>query len=234
MICRSVSQDSRPDPNIFAQIQRILAATVLCLAVTFKAPDVARAGFICELVEVTDEFGMRTFIYVATIIPDQKIVPPPVPLPEPLPPTLPDDIAFFTIYDFSGLISGSQTGPADWAALSLFVGPNGVGTIPADDPTIPNISWVYTGDTIVIGPTVLGTFTARSTASELVLGNFSGQAAIHRPGTPEDGVISGNVGFVEIPRIPEPGSVFLLGIGVVGLVLARRLFLMKNSTGKQE
>src|ERR1700730_6567101 len=56
---------------------------------------------------------------------------------------------FFTIYDFGNIIPNSNTQPANWTFTTALTGVNPSQTNSPDDPTILNLTWTYTGPTIV-------------------------------------------------------------------------------------
>src|SRR5438093_12764141 len=58
---------------------------------------------------------------------------------------------FFTIYDFDGFIPGSNLQPANWAFSSALLGQTPSKVLPDDASGIPNLTWKYTGST-VLGP----------------------------------------------------------------------------------
>jgi hypothetical protein len=193
-----------------------LALLVLLFA-TFGAREARADSIIPELFGVFPTGGGDfTWVYEVTLTDDERLD-----SASPWP-------HFFTIYDFAGFIPGSQasTNP-DWTPSSANVGPTGFGTLPADDPTIPNITWTWTPAVVpqtVVGPISLGLFSADSIFGLVALDNFTGQATKHAPGTPADGTITGNIGFVEVPfgQVPEPASLFLMGAGLLAVARFRR------------
>jgi hypothetical protein len=72
----------------------------------------------------------------------------------------------FVIYDFTGLIEGSNVEPAGFAFSTMNLGGNPGRTVPNDNPEMPNLVWTYTGDTPLVGQIGLGNFSALSTNPE--------------------------------------------------------------------
>src|SRR5262245_17783928 len=52
---------------------------------------------------------------------------------------------YFTIYDFNGLVEGSNTQPSNWTFSSSMTGPTPPHILPTDSASVPNLSWAYTG-----------------------------------------------------------------------------------------
>lgn len=72
----------------------------------------------------------------------------------------------FVIYDFTGLVAGSNEQPAGFSFTPMNAGGNIGRTVPNDNPEMPNLVWTYTGDTPLIGQIGLGNFSALSTNPE--------------------------------------------------------------------
>lgn len=72
----------------------------------------------------------------------------------------------FVIYDFTGLVSGTNNQPEGFSFAAMNTGGNAGRTVPNDNPEMPNLVWTYTGDTPLIGQIGLGNFSALSTNPE--------------------------------------------------------------------
>lgn len=154
--------------------------------------------------------GPYTFNYGVNVTADQKIV----------------TGNFFTIYDFAGF-TGTTAQPAGWTFTSSLLGVNPPFVAPADDPTIPNLTFTYTGSTIT-GPFVLGVFSADSTLNTTTTDNFASLATKNAPGTLEDNTPVSNIGTTTVPSVPtvpdSASTVLLLGGALGTLGLLRRRF----------
>jgi hypothetical protein len=124
---------------------------------------------------------------------------------------------FFTIYDFSSLVLGTNAQPPNWSFSAPFLGPYPPGVTQASTgdkgPPYRNLSWQYTGSTPIPGGSFLGTFSARTTTNLAINGVFAGQS---------EAGDHGNQGITQVPA-PEPGTMALFGVGAIGMfVLARK------------
>ena len=141
---------------------------------------------------------------------------------------------FFTIFDFEGFISGTQSNNAGWTPSSSNTGvcPS-QGPFPTlcaavDDPAIPNLTWTRTGDAIigVAGvSTPLGTFYAQSIYSNPVNDFFTSQDDDLQNGTFNEGS-GGNTNVPTSQPIPEPATLLLFGTGLAAV--ARRRFISRR------
>jgi hypothetical protein len=148
----------------------------------------------------------------------------------------------FVIYDFNGLVSGSNTQPAGFAFSTMNTGGNPGRTVPNDNPTMPNLVWTYTGGTPLVGQIGLGNFTALSTLPEAnVSTDFVSRTHVEDPTgalTTEDNITSTKAPsgtdiqpppVVTPPTVtppsgvPEPSSLLLLAAGMPLLLGVRYL-----------
>ncbi len=178
----------------------------------------ARAGFAPDFIGTTAGPGANTgFNYnlVFTTIGGEERVEGAAGVPAP---DVINSADFLTIYDIVGFVS--VTAPANFTVQTQFVGINGPFTVPPDDFTLTNITFVYRGpdvtvDTIYTGVNIV------SSANLTDIGYYSSQR------TDNDGFDMnrkiGEVGTTVVPGVvPEPSSLMLVGLGVLGLVGATR------------
>jgi hypothetical protein len=142
---------------------------------------------------------------------------------------------YFTIYDFNGYISGSAVapGPGLWTVSEQNVGvtPSRILMGADDDPAIANVTFEYVGAADVAGGSSLGTFTLRSRFGPDVTGSHFTSQATHRIVSPNSPSWIQNIGHVDVPvpfrsdvePIPEPMSMALIGSGLAGIGLFRRV-----------
>lgn len=130
---------------------------------------------------------------------------------------------FFTVYDFGGLDGGAQA-PSGWAYSSADTGPAVFLLAPADDPTIPNVTFEYTGPNIV-GPASLGDFSVLSTSDLQVPTAWASYST--RNGGNLDGTFASDMGStvapeqITSPNIPEPATCGLV-VGLAAVSSLRR------------
>jgi hypothetical protein len=137
---------------------------------------------------------------------------------------------FFTIYDFAGFVPGTNMQPADWSFSSSNSGITPTGLLPLinipggipDNPSIPNLTWTYTGSSTIPGPADLGIFSAESTFGDNTISAFAAEAT-QQWGFTEGSKVD-NFGWTATPApvTPEPCTLALLGFGAAPLALRRR------------
>jgi hypothetical protein len=119
---------------------------------------------------------------------------------------------FLTIYDIPGFVSA--TAPASFSVSTQNVGVTALGTSPADDPALVNVTYTYSGppvtvDTIFAGANIVSSF------GLVGLDNFTSETT-----RVSDGSTLGHIGVVAVPAIPEPGA--LMFLSALPLALLRR------------
>jgi hypothetical protein len=186
---------------------RLRTMFVLALLTTVGGGS-ARAGLLPVNVTVTPDAGQYRWTYAIVLPTDSQI----------------NAGDYFTIYDFAGLVSGTNSQPTDWVFSESNVGPVPAGVVPTDSAAIPNLTWTYSGPTIPTGQLGLGNFWAISAYSESTDASFT--ARTHRT---SDGRIDTNITDTVVPvptatppGVPEPGTLVLAALGVPFLGLVRR------------
>lgn len=186
---------------------RRLAPPALALVAALLAPSPARAGLIPTKVSVTPEGPNQLWMY-AVMLPTGSML---------------HKGDFFTIYDFAGLVAGSNNVPAGWSFSSAAVGPTPARVVPEDSAGFLNLTWTYTGSDYSPGQAGLGNFWAASAYGTSGDGYFA--ATTHLAGgTRTDSNITQTVVPVPAPpSIPEPTTLVLVGLGLPFAALARRV-----------
>jgi hypothetical protein len=185
---------------------------------------VATANIIPTNIGVTG-IGPFTWTYDFQLSADQNVNAGLAPTSNPVPHTNLTFAGFVTIYDFSGYVTGSCTGPAGWTCTAQNVGFTPDDVVPTDNASIANITWSYTSGPTLLGQPAgmdLGNFSAQSTFSQPTLVSYASRGIANAG--PQVGTIADNVGNTQGPsEVPEPTSVTLMGSGLIALaVLARR------------
>lgn len=133
---------------------------------------------------------------------------------------------YFTIVDFAGFIPGSNFQPLHWVFSTAMVGKMPQGLPLTDNPAIPDLTWTYTGRSILGRSQMnLGQFGALSTYGKGQQGVFVGTGRRYTPHVRGNGKPLVSTGTVEVPApaVPEGGSLSLLlpGLAVMGLLRKR-------------
>ena len=128
--------------------------------------------------------------------------------------------SFITIYDFGSFTANSNLQPAGWTFSSSLVGNTPIGTpTVTDNPSIPNLTWTYTGATPINGSLVignLGTFSVVSNTNQTRHGEFAAQATSTSQGSID--FTQRDIG-VPVPEIPA----LLPVLSVCGAAIATRI-----------
>ncbi len=133
---------------------------------------------------------------------------------------------YFTIYDFAGLVPQSNVQPANFTLSVSNVGRTPPGTVPANDATLPDLTWTYTGAATLIGQTGLNNFSVVSTnAPSQTTTEFT--ALTHRQidGQPDSNITETLVpgsGSAITTGVPEPATLALFAIGLPFAAFVRR------------
>ena len=178
-------------------MRKIFALGLLALAGTAF---IARGSVGLQEPDITAATGGFTWNYSGTVFTGETIT----------------NGSFFTIYDFGSILPNSNAQPTGWTFSSSLVGTTPVGTpTVGDNPSIPNLTWTYTGAPIsgtnVIGN--LGIFSVVSATNQTRDGEFAAQAISTAQGSPD--FTQRNIG------VPVPEAATLLPIlSVCGAAIA--------------
>ena len=189
-------------------IVRLFAVAVAAAALA--AP--VQAGIIPASVTVTPEAGNFRWTYSVVLPTDMKL----------------QAGDYFTIYDFGGLVPGSNVQPSDWTYSTSKSGPIPVGLAPIDSPSIDNLTWTYGGATSPSGQVGLGNFWAVSTVGDSVTVAFTAQNPQSSTGQIDRNIVDtlapAQPGVVIPPSgVPEPATLALAALGLP-LLGGARLF----------
>lgn len=185
-----------------------ITATALAISAVLSVAAPVRAGLIPVQVSVMPEGDLYRFTY-AIVLPTDSVL-------------RPGD--YFTIYDFDGYVGGSNMASGspyslDWSFTADLIGLTPDGVMPVDNPTITNLSWVYTGAEINIDASIgLGNFWALSQYPDTTDSWFTASTGTTAGET--DNNITPTVVPVPkapsppLPTVPEPGTLVLAGLGL--------------------
>ena len=127
---------------------------------------------------------------------------------------------YFTIYDFAGYVPGGDHAPAGWAFTSANIGTTPPWIAPNDNPTLPNLTWTYSGPTKT-GQDGLGNFWAVSEYGTSTTSDFAAHSHSQINGSGNSNITTTTVP-VPVPPVPEPGTLVLAGLGLPFVGFLRR------------
>jgi hypothetical protein len=182
---------------------RVLAAPLL--AALLAAP--AQAGLIPASVSITPEAGNFRWTYAVVLPTDMKL----------------QAGSYFTVYDFGGLLPGSEVAPDGWTVTVARTTPPPSGVNPVDDPGIDDLTFRYSGPSVT-GQIGLGNFWAVSTVGTSSSTEFTASNPQASNGNIDHNLVSTIAPSPPgaAPGVPEPGT---LALACLGLPLAAgRLF----------
>lgn len=180
---------------------RYCLVTVIMLGLISQAS----AGLLPVSVTVTPESGNYRWTYAIVLPTDMQL----------------QSGNYFTIYDFHGLIPGSDSAPAGWTFSKTNVGPTPDRLNPSDDPATVNLTWTYNGPTLASGQVGLGNFWAYSTFGMLHQDYFTAETYRTSDGLFDRNLTTTSTPFPQAgPTVPEPGTLLMAGLGLplVGLI----------------
>jgi hypothetical protein len=185
-------------------IKKAVAAVAIAAGITSSA----QAGLLPTQVTVTPEAGNYRWTYAIVLPTDMKL----------------QSGNYFTIYDFAGYVPGGESAPAGWTLTSSNTGTTPAQLLPGDDPTVPNLTWTYTGAT-QFGQVGLGNFWAISTLGQKAEDSFTALTNRASDGLADSNVTTTDVptGSTNPPGVPEPTTLALAGLGLPLVGLARRM-----------
>jgi hypothetical protein len=117
---------------------------------------------------------------------------------------------FFTIFNFIGMVPGSEKQPAGWTFSTSTNGVTpyrGGRTVvdPVDVEGLPNLTWSRTGAPVQ-GPIEISGFSVRTTVKETMIGEYGSQVTRNNPGTlnpttPQE-LKEARIGSITTPKLP--------------------------------
>jgi hypothetical protein len=180
---------------------------LLWLALMLATVGVATADIIPTLDSISPAGSAFTFNYQVDVTVQERV----------------ESGDFFTIYDFGDVSSVALV--AGWTFSTALIGVTPLDVSPNDSPNVMNVTFTRTGGAI-LGPLDLGIFSVVSPLSGTHADSFTALATRNSGGS-LDGTKIANIGLLNVPgpvtaTVPEPMTVFLLGLGLIGMTLARR------------
>jgi hypothetical protein len=212
MLLADVSPRFSEKENMIRRTAKTLLLASALAVLAWAAP--AQAGMIPVQVSVTPDGGNFRWTYAVVVTTDVKVNP--------------GDS--FTIYDFSGLVNGSISAPSGWSSAVANLSPR-AGTSPHDDPSLPDVTFTYSGSSPISGQQGLGNFMVDSTVQTSGPTDFT--STTHRQ---VDGRVETNITTTDTPTgstnqvsgTPEPSTIALLGLSLPLLGAYRALRRRKN------
>jgi hypothetical protein len=201
-------------------LKRITATALILIALTIAA----NADILPSMVGSPTPFGSSfIFNYAAHLSTNERMDPAATSGENPAG-------TFFTIYDFQGFQAVTSV-PADWTFSIQMTGitPSAINGATFDNPSIPNITFTYSGP-VVHGPADFTGFAIESSFGATTSGKYASQATADAG--PNMGQTDQAVGPLQVAAVPEASSMALCAIGLAGLCILN--LARKNSRKSQK